>query len=238
VNEASAAEAVEFARATPSLAVGLHVTLSNGRAALTGPIAPEGRFGNDPAACGVKYYFSRAARIAVESEVKEQFARFSATGLSWSHVDGHQHLHLHPIVWDAVIRQCEVHKVRRVRIPYEEWRPFTRERLAGRRIEWLFFRALRRRCLRTVAGRGFTVMERVYGHLESGSMSSDYLLELLPRLGGQSNEVYFHPGTPHARPCPNDPSMDVELHALLDPRVKERIESLGLCPTTFAGVSR
>lgn len=239
VNEPHASQAVEMARANPRLGVGLHVVVSNGRAARHSAIAPNGRLADDPATTGIRFFFSRAARGAVAAEVEEQFARFAALGLPWSHVDGHQHLHVHPVVWDAVIRQCEAHGIRRIRIPFEEWRPFSRERLAARRVEWLFFRALRRRCLRALAGRGYTVMDRVYGHLESGRMSSDYLLGLLPRLGGETNEVYFHPGTPHvcpARPLPDDPESDVELRALLDPRVKDLIQSLDLCLTTFANI--
>src|SRR5262249_47715855 len=147
--------------------------------------------------------------------------RFAATGLPFSHVDGHQHLHLHPVVWDHVIRQCEAYGVRCIRIPYEEFRPAARERLAGRRMEWLFFRALRRRCLRTLAGRGFVVADRVYGHLESGRMTARYVEGLLGRLGGQTNEVYFHPGTPHAQRLPGgSPDMDVDLDALLCPTLK------------------
>jgi hypothetical protein len=69
-------------------------------------------------------------------------------------------------------------------------------------------------------------------------MSSDYLLSLLPKLGVEASEVYFHPGTPHAALLPGDPDSDVELHALLDPRVKDLIHSLDLCLTTFAEVEK
>jgi hopanoid biosynthesis associated protein HpnK len=234
VNEPGASQAVELANAHPKLGIGLHVVVSNGCAARSSAISPDGRFAEDPAMTGIRYFFSRSARAAIAAEVEEQFARFARLGLPWSHVDGHQHLHMHPVVWAAVTRQCEAHGIRRIRIPYEEWRPFTRERLPGRRMEWLFFRTLRRRCLRSIAGRGFMVMDRVYGHLESGRMSSEYLLNLLPQLGGATNEVYFHPGTPHAAPLPGEPDSDVELLALLDPRVNDLIHSLGLCLTTFA----
>jgi hypothetical protein len=145
---------------------------------------------------------------------------------------------MHPAVWDAVVKQCRDHNVSTIRIPYEEWRPISEGRIAARRMEWLFFLALRRRCLRSIAGSQLKPVDRVYGHLETGRMSSDYLLDLLPRLGGRTNEVYFHPGTPHAAPLPNDPALDVELHALLDPRVKARIDSLGLRLTSFASIEQ
>jgi len=239
VNEPAADEAVEIARALPTLAVGLHLVVSHGRAALLPEAIPhlvnaEGRFRDSPARAGIVGFFSRAARRELACEIEAQFARFAATGLPFSHVDGHQHLHLHPVVWDSVILQCEAHDVRRVRIPYEEFRPATLAGLAGRWMEWLFFRALRRRCLRTLAGRGFVVADRVYGHLETGRMTAAYVTALLGRLGGQTNEIYMHPGTPHAQPLPGGPpGMDVELDALLSPVVRARIEALGLRLTTY-----
>jgi hopanoid biosynthesis associated protein HpnK len=240
VNEPAAAEAVETAREHPSLAVGLHVVVSEGRAALPHANIPhltsaEGRFPASPALAGMRWFFTRAARRELPGEIEAQFARFAAAGLPWDHVNGHHHLHLHPVVWDCLIRQSEAFGIRRVRIPYEEFRPATRERLAGRWREWLFLRALRRRCLRTLRGRGFTVADRVYGHLETGRMTADYVAGLLGRLGGALNEIYLHPGAPHARPLPGGPAgMDVELDALLSPAVRERVESLGLKRTTYA----
>lgn len=244
VNEPAAAEAVEIARAHPALAVGLHVAVSNAQAALPPEAIPHlvdaaGRFREKPARAGFVAYFSRAARRELACEIEAQFARFAATGLPCSHVDGHQHLHLHPVVWDNVIRQCEAHGVRCVRIPHEEFLPATRERLIGRRMEWLLFRALRRRCLRTVAGRGFVVAERVYGHLETGRMTAAYVVTLLGRLGGRTNEIYLHPGTPHARPLPGaPPGMDVELDALLSPVVRARLEELNFHLTTYPRLIR
>jgi hopanoid biosynthesis associated protein HpnK len=240
VNEPAAAEAVALALGCPALAVGLHLTLSCGKAALPSGriprlVCPEGRFRADPARAGLVYFFSRAARRELTREVEAQFQRFAETGLPFSHVDGHQHLHMHPVVWDSVLTQCETHRVRRVRIPNEEFRPASPERVIGRRFEWLCFRALRRRCLRKLTGRGFFVPERVYGHLETGRMSARYLTGLLPRLGGQTNEIYLHPGTPHAQPMPDgSPEMDVELDALLHPSVVIALEQHQLLKMTYA----
>lgn len=240
VNEPAATEAAQLARACPSLAVGLHVTLSSGRAALPPGVIPrlvgqEGRFREDPARAGMVYFFSRAARRELAREIEAQFQRFAETGLPFSHVDGHQHLHMHPVVWDCVLTQCEAYRVRRIRILNEEFSPVSPGRAIGRRFEWLCFRALRRRCLRKLNGRGFFVPERVYGHLETGRISARYLTELLPRLGGQTNEIYLHPGTPHAQPMPGgSPEMDVELDALLHPSVALALEQYQVKKMTYA----
>jgi chitin disaccharide deacetylase len=235
VNEGGAPEAVDLARANRGLGVGLHLVLSNGLPALPPAEIPAlvdayGRFRNDPAIAGLRGFFLPSARRQIRREVAAQFERFAETGLEWSHVDGHQHLHLHPIVWDAVLEQTRRFPVRWIRIPYEEFLPATRERIAGRRVEWLFFRALRKRCLRSLKRAGMASAERVYGHLETGRMTEEYVMQLLARLKGRLSEIYFHPGTPHAMPlrATDGDGTDVELHALLSERVRERIGELGL----------
>ena len=64
-------------------------------------------------------------------------------------------------------------------------------------------------------------------------------MSLLGRLGGQTNEIYFHPGTRHARPFAGGPQgMDVELDALLSPKVREAIDKNGLRSTTYPALQR
>src|SRR5207248_2157932 len=114
VNEPAAGEAIRLAKENPDLAVGLHLTLSDGRSALSAAGFPK-----SPAIAGIISYFRRRE---LRAEIVAQFDRFAQSGLAFSHVDGHQHLHLHPVIWDEMVRQCESHGVRCVRIPSEELR--------------------------------------------------------------------------------------------------------------------
>jgi len=225
INESASAEAIRLAHENPDLEVGLHLVLSDGRCALS-----PGLFPKSPGRAGIRYFFLPVARSEARAEIAAQFGRFVESGLTFSHVDGHQHLHVHPVIWDEMIRQCEAHGVRCVRVPNEELRFYSSGNRAGRRAEWMFFRILRRRCLRTLKGRGFTVADRVYGHLETGKMTPDYVLSLLERLGGQTNEIYLHPA---CKPGADDP----ELAALLSPDVKNRIRELNLSLTSYTGIA-
>jgi len=68
-------EAVELARSTPSLGVGLHVTLVQGRAVLSKQrlrtiIDSEGNFAHNPTRAGLQYYFSRRAREEIRIECR------------------------------------------------------------------------------------------------------------------------------------------------------------------------
>lgn len=233
VAEPEAAAAVEMARSLPTLDIGLHVALSNGRPASAPSDVPalvgrDGRFVDDPARCGLRAFFVPAVRAQVRREVRAQFDAYERTGLPCTHVDGHQHLHVHPVIWDAILGECVRLGVHWIRVPHESFRPWSRDRIAARRMEWLFFRALRPRCLRTAQRAGLRVADRVYGHLESGRMAPEYVRALLSRLEGEVNEIYFHPGAA---------ADDADLRALLDPGVRADLERLGLRRTGFSGIT-
>lgn len=247
-------EAVALARQTPGLGVGLHVVTTFDRAILPAHDIPHlvdstGKFPKDPLRAGLRYAFSRKAQAELKREMEAQFARFAETGLPWSHVDGHQHFHTHPFVWDHLLTLCDRYGVHRLRIPQEEMRAHLRAHGDGpnlNTVALLAFRLLRRRNLRALRARGTLggepvfCCDRSYGTLQSGNMTAAYTLALLDRLGGFTNEIYFHPGTDHARPLPaalqTEEVRDVDLHALLDPAVRAHIEELGLCLGRYADI--
>jgi hypothetical protein len=142
-------------------------------------------------------------------------------------------------IWDAMVEQCEAYGVRRVRIVNEEFRPGWTGRTLIRRLEWLVFWGMRIRRLRTIRKKGFIVADRVYGHLETGNMDLEYTCDLLSNLGGLTNEIYFHPGTRHARQLVGGaPGMDVELDALISPAVRKAIDKNNICLTTYPALER
>jgi len=256
VGEVAYAEAVELARRTPTLGVGLHVTVSYDHAVLPPSeirhlVDANGRFGADVFRASVLYARSGAARFELRREIEAQFERFARTGLRFSHVDGHQHMHMVPAVWDIVLELCDRYGIHRVRIPHEELRAHFRsggDRFNINTVATLLLRLMRRRCLRTLRERqrqgkpAFFYCDRVYGQLQSGNMNRSYLLRLLPRLQGVANEIYFHPGAPHARPLvdvrPQTDIHDVELQALLAPDMHDVLDRMNICPGRYEDVEK
>jgi hopanoid biosynthesis associated protein HpnK len=256
-------EAAEMARQNPALGVGLHLVVISDRALLPRSETGRGqairtlassafgseRFDANPLRAGLCYVFSKTAQRALLREMEAQFARFAQTGLEWSHVDGHQHYHLHPFVWDALLALCDRYGVHRLRVPHEPIRAHLRDP-AGKpdfnTFAALALRAMRRRNLRilrqrrTLGGKTPFLCDRVYGLLQTGNMETEYVVRLLRRLEGVTNEVYFHPGAPHARQLPcaqqTDTVRDVELQALLHPAIRETIRDGGLHLGRYADV--
>ncbi len=242
-------EAVALAKAHPTLGVGLHLVLVCGRGALPKEAIPHlvdsrGNFPNDPAKAGLKYQFSPAARQELRLEIRAQLEKFRQTGLSLSHVDGHLHLHAHPVVIGILLQLAPEFDIRVIRLPFEELN-FTlnldRSRWLAKASGWWIFSQLRQSAQNRLNKAGIGYAERVYGLLKSGEMTTDYLAGLIPQIQANCVEIYAHPAiAPHqesarpGEPC-NGPlgSGERELEALLSDEVRNALTNHGFKLTHF-----
>ncbi len=250
VNERAVDEAIQLAKETPALAVGLHLVLVLGRSALPSSVIPhlvnpDGNFTTSSFIAGIKYFFSPAARRELKQEMRAQFEKFRATGLPFSHVDGHTHLHMHPVVFDELIKLCEEYGVKRLRVVKGEIRlslRLDRSQLPIKLVLGGVFNLLARHCEKKLRGRGFVVPEKVYGLLQTGNMNEDYWLWLLLQMPRTASEIYTHPLAADAEEwnIQENPRGAIELQALLSPCVREAIKAAGFelssyerCRTTY-----
>jgi chitin disaccharide deacetylase len=247
VNEEAAADAILRAHEHPSLAVGLHLSLVLGKAGLSaeeipGIVDSQGEFSRSPLLAGLKYFFSPQARREVTREMRTQFERFQATGLPFSHVDGHNHLHMHPVVFSELIQLCAEFGVRRLRIVGGD--AHAHFAITGRTgpdeyLISLVFNWLSRYCHRQLRGRDFVVPRAVYGLFHSGRIDEEYMLKLLPKIcATESTEIYLHPLSPDASDAEraDNPGGATELAALLSPRLRSQIEALGFTLATYGTI--
>ena len=220
-------EAVAIARARPRLAVGLHATFCDGRAVLPagripGLVDAEGRLEARPARAGVRYWRERRRLLPeIEAEIAAQFDRVTGAGLAVTHVDGHHHLHIHPLLFPILCREAARRGVRWIRIPAGDLRP-------GRLAEWAVFDMLGRLNRRTARRHGLGTPDRVYGLSRTGRIDEAYILELLGRLRPGWNELFVHPDldTEQGRR---------ELEAVTSRRVRGRIADLGIALVACGG---
>jgi chitin disaccharide deacetylase len=139
VNEPACDEAVALAKENPRLGVGLHLALLFGRSALSreripGLVNARGEFSESPVHAGMKFFFERALCDQMEAELEAQFARFHATGLKLDHVNGHLHMHLHPTVFEILMRRAREWGITHLRLTCEPF--WLNARLAGG--HWLY----------------------------------------------------------------------------------------------------
>ena len=231
-------QAVALARENPGLAVGIHLVTAMGRSVLPKKEIPslvdeEGRFSNSPTLAGLKYYFWARSRREIRRELTAQFAKYKSTGLSLSHVDGHLHMHVHPVIFNAAVTLGERFGAKRMRVPQEERRlalAFDRGGALSKMVHSLLFSRLARYMKRTLTARGFTFTQRVYGDLQTGKMNERYFLYALDNLRSETNEIYFHPAVYSAGAALTEEQRQqvVEIGALTSDAVIRRIDELGV----------
>ena len=227
VNEPGFDEAVKLAKENPALGVGLHLTFLMGHSTLPpekipGLVNARGEFTNRPIGAGMDYFFKRSLRPQLRAEIHAQFEKFHSTGLTLDHVNGHLHLHLHPVIFQILMEDRGELGIRHLRL--------TRDCLARSRktsqdhwfyrvshaaiYEWLSSRA--REPLRQ---RGIKHAEITFGLLQNARVDEEYVLKLLPELPDGDSELYSHPSLDNFKH---------EFDALVSPRVKELVKQLGI----------
>jgi hopanoid biosynthesis associated protein HpnK len=227
VNEPAQAAAVRLARENPRLGVGLHLTLLLGRAALPpeqipGLVNARGGFSRRPVGVGLRYFFLRRLRAQLRAEIHAQFAKFHATGLPLDHVNGHLHLHLHPVVFDLLMEDAAALGIRHLRLTRDclaRSRRLARGRWGYRVSHALIYELLSRRAREPLRRRGIRHAQITFGLLQTGRVDEDYVLKLLPELPAGDSELYSHPSLDEFKP---------EFEALISPRVRDRVRELGI----------
>ena len=197
----ASAEAIALARAHPTLAVGLHLVVVDGRPVLPPSEIPSlvdavGRFPARPFSAGLRYQFSASAA----STFAERFAR------SWNAFNT-------PVfcstTWTVTITFTFIQsfsesswisprssRSRRIRLPSEELGLALSLDPRGKatKILWsVVFGFLHRHARRLLQERRIGFHQRVYGLLATGRITEEYLLGLIPRIQAESVEIYCHP---------------------------------------------
>ena len=194
-----AAEAVRRARANPGLRTGLHLVLVEGRPALPARDLPDltdadGFFRRDMTAAAVDMFFKPRVRRQLLAEVRAQFERYAATGLSLDHVNTHKHFHLHPTIAGAILRVGRDFGLRASRAPVEPRAVLAAvDPAAAPGPAWVtepWARLVRARFRRG----GVVVADQVFGLAWSGAMTTPRVAGLIRRLPPGLTELYTHPG--------------------------------------------
>ncbi len=243
----AAEEAIALAKSHPTLAVGLHLVLVCGRAVLPPSKIPHlvdaaGNFAVNPTTAGLRYQFVPAARAELRQEIRAQLEKFRATGLPLSHVDGHLHLHSHPVVLQILVDLASEFKINFIRLPSEEL-SFNLQ-LDSRRF-WIklvwsaVFGQLRRYGENLLRSQGIGFANRVYGLLQTGGMSEEHLLGLIPQINDNLIEIYSHPAIAVANESLNgfSDAGEAELTALLSQRVREALTTNDFELTNYSTLS-
>ena len=203
VSGAAAADAVRRAKETPTLKVGLHVVLVEGRPVLGPPAVPrlvdrQGEFLSNLPRAGMRFFFRPCARRQLKAEIRAQFDAFRATGLELDHVNAHNHMHFHPTVLSLILTVGRDYGIRAIRLPNEpaiagsNASASDRAARCARRAFLSPWLALMRARIRRA---GLYSNDFVFGLGDSGGMSEAVAARIVGNLPEGVSEMYFHPAT-------------------------------------------
>lgn len=225
VNEATCEEAVALAKENPTLGVGLHLALVCGKSALSPDLIPglidaQKNFSNNAVTAGMRYFFLPSLKAQLAAEIDAQFARFRATGLPLDHVNGHLNIHLHPVVFDILMKNAERWGIRRVRLTSDPFRlnlKLANGNLLYRASHALIYKLLSNWARPQLRQKNILHTSHVFGLLQNARVDEEFLLKLLPPLPAGDSELYSHPSLDEFKN---------EFDALISPRVKQLCEEL------------
>jgi predicted glycoside hydrolase/deacetylase ChbG (UPF0249 family) len=193
-------EAIEIARATPTLGVGCHVVLVDGEPVADGlpSLAPGGRFYSKLGGFLKALLSGRIREAEIEDEARRQISLLTERGVHLTHVDSHKHTHMFQRVLRPMLRAAKSCGIRTVRNPFEPaWSvaatpgaPFVRK------TEVRLLRLMEKSFRRIVAEEGFATTDGAMGVLATGTLDAATVSSLLRAIppGSSTYELVTHPG--------------------------------------------
>lgn len=219
-------DAVDTALAHPELGVGIHFTLVNGYPVLSPDEIPSlvtenGVFYDDYIHFVKRFLAGKVHMEDVRRELAAQAEKMTRTGLSLTHVDSHQHMHVLPGIFSTVLDIAEAIHIDAVRIPRTSL--FVGE--AGG--IWQFVGRMGLASLALLAGReakrrGFRSPDHFAGIVAGEAVNETYFQTIIERLRPGVTEVMMHPGIDTAvlkQVCHWEHDFEAERDAIISPNI-------------------
>lgn len=163
----------------------------------------------------------------LEREIRAQIEWFFDTVGAPTHVDGHHHIHTHPIVAAALIPVLERYGVRFIRIPLEEPLPPFGYIISDEQLEKTRRINEAAKISRDMYGAyGIATSDHFRGLTLSGNASLKNLRHIIGRLPEGVTELMVHPGSActYGTPFDLDPQRQTELRMLTDVSIVEELK--------------
>lgn len=238
-------DAVALSFQTPTLGVGVHLTLVAEKPLLDLSkvktlVAQNGQFPQEHTAFIRKLMLGQINLNEVYLELSAQIERVVHTGLMITHLDSHQHLHVLPGIIDVVLHLAEKFKIEALRIPAEPYF-FTGgykadlKRTFGKWGLTFFARNARKKAKK----KRLTVPDYFFGMLAGGHLSRPYLANIIHCLPEGSSEIMIHPGL-HSEILEEafrwNYNWEKELAAVLDKDILNTLQEKNINLTSFGAL--
>jgi chitin disaccharide deacetylase len=245
-NGAAFASAVEAARSTPDLGIGIHLNLSDGepiaaRELVTSLLNDAGYFDGGPENLLLRIATGALVLHEVDQEWQAQIEKVREAGIQPTHLDGHKHVHMLPGLFEIAVRLAKRYGIGAIRVAHEasslRAALSTGEELHTTAVlkQGVQARGLKllARDARAQAERaGISTADYFCGIAQTGELTRHGVAQLLRSLPEGKTELMCHPGyvdeALQNSPTRLQASRQTELQILTDVEIRNLVASQGI----------
>ena len=255
-NGAAFASAVELARTTPVLGVGVHLNLSDGepvapRELVTSLLNQRGELEGKPESLLLRLARRSVSLEEVEREWDAQILKVRDSGIQPTHLDGHRHVQMLPGLFEIALRLAKRHGIAAIRISHEAsslraaLSSGTKQKGAVVMRQGVQARGLKLLApdAREQAERaGIATADYFCGIAQTGELTREGVLRLLEILPEGATELMCHPGYVDAELAKSgtrlQASRQKDVEILTDTEIRNLVASQGIRLIDYAFVAQ
>jgi chitin disaccharide deacetylase len=231
-NGAAFEDALRILREAPDLDVGVHLTVVGSETPLVRDLPTLARSGRLPHTFALLFRdlaLGRVRREEIEAEMAAQLSRAQDAGVRVSHIDSHQHVHLHPTLLPIVVGLARRFAIPAVRAARRVW--------PVRGIKAALLGMLSRPASARVREAGLRTPDTFVGADDSGHLDAPRLARLTAGLPEGVSELLCHPGAGTGEIAAAYPDWgfrwDDETRALTAPEARECLARAGVTLASY-----
>jgi predicted glycoside hydrolase/deacetylase ChbG (UPF0249 family) len=186
-------DAVNLAKEHPDLGVGIHLTFVGEMPVLPPEKIPtlvdvNGRFPKSWTGMLSRILAGRVRLMHLRREAGAQIAKVVDAGITPTHLDAHQHIHLLPLIWRVIMPLVEKYRIPAVRVIPKEVIP------NHRGVKSRVLEILSKKAVYSLDTQGIGHADFAAGTSLSGRMTPNRWKSLIRNLPEGTTEVICHPG--------------------------------------------
>jgi hopanoid biosynthesis associated protein HpnK len=201
------AEAVELARDTRGLGLGVHLNLNDGppvtpRESVPSLVNDAGEFEGGPDGLLLKIATRGLSLREVELEWNAQISKVRDAGIEPTHLDGHKHVHMLPGLFEIALRLAKRHGIGAIRVSHEASSLRSALSTGHSRAGVVLKQGVQARGLKLLARdareqaerTGVSTADYFCGIAQTGELTREGVARLLLSLPEGTTELMCHPG--------------------------------------------
>lgn len=189
-NSPAFSDAVNMVKSEPLIGVGIHLALHEYPPLTNSKLLQDLAAKNMTGAFTAIAFMSSKQIKLIEEEFRKQIEKVIESGIKPTHLDGHNHVHVHPRLINILVRLTKEYSIKYIRLPKESWVHYTGFK---RYIEKAVLNCAC--CFDTLIVKDkLYVVDEFYGFSEGGNLTKERIEDILKKIRPGVSELMCHVG--------------------------------------------